>query len=80
MTNLEERVLRRLGPARVMLAGLMILVGGVSPLLLYIAFGPAKGNPIGLGLLAMVAVPAGLGMVLAGGVYGLVGLLMKGRS
>ncbi|HEX5830648.1 MAG TPA: hypothetical protein VFY16_06690 [Gemmatimonadaceae bacterium] len=30
----------------------------MSPLLLYIAFGPADGNPIGLGLLAVVAVPA----------------------
>lgn len=29
----------------------------VGPLLLYIAVGPADGNPIGLGLLAMVGVP-----------------------
>lgn len=36
---------------------------GTLPLLLYIAFGPAKGNPIGLGLLAVVAVPiAGVGI------------------
>lgn len=80
MTNLEELVLRRLGPARVMLAGLMILVGGVSPLLLYIAFGPAKGNPIGLGLLAVAAVPVGLGVVLAGGVCGLVCALTRRRG
>jgi hypothetical protein len=43
------------------------------PLLLYIVFGPADGNPIGLGLLAMlgmaiayVGVPIGALMVLIG--------------
>ena len=34
-------------------------VAGVMPLLLYIAFGPADANPIGLGLLAVFAVPVG---------------------
>ncbi|MGE0407357.1 MAG: hypothetical protein AB7O65_13760 [Candidatus Korobacteraceae bacterium] len=45
---------------------LSLLVGavGVAPLLLYIAFGPKDGNPIGLGLLAMLALPlAGVGLV-----------------
>lgn len=33
---------------------------GILPLLLYAAFGPKDGNPIGLGLLAVVAVPVAL--------------------
>ena len=32
--------------------GFVIIAAGTVPLLLYIAFGPADGNPIGLGLLA----------------------------
>ena len=32
---------------------------GVSPLLLYIALGPADGNPVGLGLLAVASVLIG---------------------
>ena len=35
--------------------GLLILAAGVIPLLLYVAFGPKDGNPIGLGLLFIVA-------------------------
>ncbi len=46
------------------LAGLVALLG-IGPLLLYIAVGPADGNPIGLGLLAMLAVPASGGLALA---------------
>jgi hypothetical protein len=53
--------------------GIALLVLGAGPLLLYIAFGPADGNPIGLGLLAMVAVPAG--GILAG--LGLVRMLIE---
>lgn len=30
---------------------------GIAPLLLYVLLGPKNGNPIGLGLLAMLAVP-----------------------
>ncbi len=41
----------------------------IGPLLLYIAFGPADGNPIGLGLLAMAGVPAAGGLALAGVIY-----------
>lgn len=42
-----------------LIAGIAVLALGAGPLLLYIVFGPADGNPIGLGLLAMVAVPVG---------------------
>jgi hypothetical protein len=30
---------------------------GITPLVLYIMLGPKDGNPIGLGLLAMLAIP-----------------------
>jgi len=47
-----------------MVWSLVIGFAGVLPLLLYMALGPADGNPIGLGLLAVVAVPvAGVGVV-----------------
>ncbi len=56
---------RRRPAARLLwLAGLVALLG-IGPLLLYIAVGPADGNPIGLGLLAMLAVPASGGLALA---------------
>jgi hypothetical protein len=42
---------------KILLASLLIGAAGVAPLLLYILLGPADGNPIGLGLLAVVAVP-----------------------
>lgn len=46
-----------------MLLSLAVGAAGVLPLLLYIAVGPADGNPIGLGLLAVAAVPiAGVGV------------------
>jgi hypothetical protein len=38
----------------------------VLPLLAYIAFGPKDGNPIGLGLLAVFAVPIATIGVLVG--------------
>lgn len=47
--------------------GAIIAALGTAPLLLYIAFGPADGNPIGLGLLAwaswlLAAVVVAVGM------------------
>jgi hypothetical protein len=60
-------------------AGLAVLVLGAGPLLLYALLGPADGNPIGLGLLMVVAVP--IGAILAG--FGLVRMLIAwlvGRS
>lgn len=46
--------------ARVVKASVAIGGLGVLPLLLYVMFGPADGNPIGLGLLAMATVPTGV--------------------
>jgi hypothetical protein len=65
MIDLEEGFVRRSSGAKILLVSLAIGIAGVAPLLLYIAFGPRDGNPIGLGLLAVVAVPvAGIGIVL----------------
>ena len=64
MSYLEETLLRRKSGLSIMVWSLVIGFAGVLPLLLYMALGPADGNPIGLGLLAVVAVPvAGVGVV-----------------
>ena len=43
----------------------MIGALGVAPLLVYILLGPSDGNPIGLGLLAVLAVAvSGIGMLI----------------
>ena len=50
---------------RILKTSLVAGAVGVTPLLLYILLGPKDGNPIGLGLLAMLAVPvAGIGAVI----------------
>lgn len=53
--------------------GVGVFVVGVGPLLLYGLLGPADGNPIGLGLLAMVSVPVA-GMLV---VLGLIKMLIE---
>ena len=51
----------------------VIINVGVLSLLLYVAFGPVDGNPIGLGLLAVAVVPiAGMGILI-----GVVKLLIR---
>ena len=63
MSILEERLLQRFSGAKIVLASLALGLAGLLPLVLYIEFGPPEGNPIGLGLLAMVAAPvSGVGM------------------
>lgn len=62
---------------RTLLFGLAVLLFGAGPLLLYVLLGPADGNPIGLGLLAMVAVPVGLGCAGLGLVRMLIELLVR---
>lgn len=51
--------IRRPAGLRILLGSVLLGVLCVAPLLLYIAFGPADGNPIGLGLLAVLGAPAG---------------------
>jgi len=50
--------------------GTSVAVGvvGVAPLLLYMLFGPTGGNPIGLGLLAVVAAPISVGGMALGAI------------
>lgn len=65
MSHLEEKFIRRWTGQQFIVGSLAIGAGGMLPLLLYIAFGPADGNPIGLGLLALAAVPiAGMGVLI----------------
>ena len=59
--------------SRILIAGIAILVLGAGPLLIYALVGPADGNPIGLGLLAVVTVP--VGGILAG--LGLIKMLIE---
>lgn len=68
MSRIEEALLRRLSGLKILIWSLALGAAGVAPLLLYIAFGPPGGNPIGLGLLAVVAVPVsavgvGIGLI-----------------
>lgn len=60
MIGLEERLITRWPASRFLISGVVIAGVGYLPLQLYIVFGPRDGNPIGLGLLAIIAVPAGL--------------------
>lgn len=66
MSRAEEDLLRRFSGARIMLGSLVLGLVGAGPLLLYIVFGPKDGNPIGLGLLALAAVPVAAIGVMAG--------------
>jgi hypothetical protein len=60
MSRLKDTVLRRWPGLKIMAVSAAFGLGGILPLLLYMAFGPADGNPIGLGLLAVVTVPVGV--------------------
>lgn len=73
MSRIEEALLRRFSGLKIMVWSVAIGFAGVLPLLLYIAFGPADGNPIGLGLLAVVAVP----MAGVGAAIGLIKMLVQ---
>jgi hypothetical protein len=68
MSRFEEALLSRWSGLKIMMMGAAIGFAGILPLLLYIAFGPADGNPIGLGLLAMVTAPIGGMGVIVGSV------------
>jgi hypothetical protein len=58
VNRIKQPVPARSRGKKIFLTSLLIGAAGVAPLLLYILLGPADGNPIGLGLLAVVAVPA----------------------
>jgi len=73
VSRFEERLLRRFSGRQIVRWSVVLGVVGVGPLLLYIAFGPADGNPIGLGLLAVATVP--VAVVIAG--VGLIKMLVE---
>ena len=59
MPDFQHKLLQRWQPATFIKAGALLMLLGAAPLLLYTMFGPADGNPIGLGMLMAVAVPIG---------------------
>jgi hypothetical protein len=73
MTSVRHSAPRRSTGLRILRGSLVAGAIGISPLLLYMLLGPADGNPIGLGLLAMLAVP----VALIGGLIGLVTLAVE---
>jgi O-antigen/teichoic acid export membrane protein len=78
MSRLEESILRRWPGQRILLVSAAAGFAGVAPLLLYIAFGPPDGNPIGLGLLAVATVPFSLAGIAVGIMVMVVRRLRKG--
>lgn len=69
----------QLGP-RILITSFAGGVVGVAPLLLYMLFGPSDGNPIGLGLLAVVAAPISVGGMALGAIVTLVRYLSRGKD
>lgn len=63
--NAIQTYLRQLKTSIKFLAGSFLLgIFSALPILLYIAIGPKDGNPIGLGLLALIGVPlSAIGML-----------------
>jgi len=80
VSRAEEAWLRRTSGAKIVGWSAALGAGGTAPLLLYIAFGPADGNPIGLGLLAVLAVPVGAFGVALGLLKMLVERVTRGRD
>ena len=77
MAQRNGHALLRLTGVRLMLGSVVVGLVGVAPLLLYVAIGPADGNPVGLGLLAMLALALGAIGLLLGAVLSLVQLLLR---
>jgi hypothetical protein len=59
MVDFEHRLVKRWSGGAFIKAGLATMAVGFLPIGLYTLVGPADGNPIGLGLLMVVLVPAG---------------------
>lgn len=73
MSLIEERFLRRASGLKITVWSLTLGSAAILPLLLYVGFGPADGNPIGLGLLAIAAVP----VACVGAVAGMIKILVE---
>lgn len=65
---------------RILIASFAVGVVGVGPLLLYMLFGPADGNPIGLGLLAVLAAPISVGGMVLGAIVMVVRRLFPAKG
>lgn len=74
----RQRPMSRCGP-RLLLWALVVAFITIGPLVLYVAFGPADGNPIGLGLLAMLGVPLSGVLIVVGVAQWLFALGRTGR-
>ena len=70
--------MERISGRRVIRNSVLFGLAGCAPLLLYIAFGPSDGNPIGLGLLMVLTAPIALVGILVGLVKCLVENFEKG--
>lgn len=80
MSDFEARLMTRWPASRFLIAGVVIAVVGYLPLQLYIVFGPRDGNPIGLGLLAIASVPAGLVVFAIGLIKLVVGFFLSRKG
>ena len=79
MSQLEERAVRRWSGRTIIRRSLIVGGVGITPLLLYLLFGPSDGNPIGLGLLAVATGPLALCGVGIGLIKFVVEALSRGR-
>ncbi|MEO5566112.1 MAG: hypothetical protein ABIR05_05585 [Luteimonas sp.] len=59
MADFEHKLLKRWAWTTFVKSGLLLMAIGAGPILLYSLFGPADGNPVGLGMLMVVLVPVG---------------------
>ena len=59
MSRSEGALLRRFSGLKILIWSLAFVIAGVAPIYLYMAFSPKDGNPSGLGLSAVFAVPVG---------------------
>lgn len=80
MGDIEKSLLRRFSGIRIVAGSIVLGLLGYMPLQLYIWFGPRDGNPIGLGLLAVFALPVAAMGVVAGLIRMLVERFRDGGS
>lgn len=66
MADNEDGPNNRWPLSRFLVVGLVIAGVGYLPIQLYILFGPRDGNPVGLGLLFVIGVFAGLAVFVIG--------------
>lgn len=64
---------------RLTIISVILLVLCVAPIMLYSAFGPADGNPIGLGLLMFFGWPVFTGLAVIGGLIWIAGNIKERR-